>query len=317
MWLREVITKNWEIKLLSLTFAIILWFFVVGEEKAEVGFSIPLEIVNVPQHLVIANDIPNSIIVRVYGPRSMVRALASQSKPKLVDLKGYTAGDHIYRFTPDSLNLTGNIKVIRIQPSQIHIILAPLVTREIPIRPVIKGRPAPNYRIEGITIKPRSIDISGPKNEMERLKYIKTMPIYLNNTSSTITRKVELDFGSLHCTTSEATSEITVTVKIAPKISTIKINHVQVKMTPQYTNSHIWPRQVSVIVEGPITKLQSLDPSNINVFVPASPNKLSPGIHYITLKAKPMQGIIIKKIIPKEVRVTIKRKRTLSPHKSL
>ncbi|RPI50266.1 MAG: YbbR-like domain-containing protein, partial [Deltaproteobacteria bacterium] len=81
---RGSIRKDWVIKVLSLGFALLLWFFVVGQEKAEVSVSIPLELVNIPAGLVIANDIPSNIDVKVYGPRSMIRAMTTKGILKVI-----------------------------------------------------------------------------------------------------------------------------------------------------------------------------------------------------------------------------------------
>ncbi|MCK5324253.1 MAG: YbbR-like domain-containing protein, partial [Desulfobulbaceae bacterium] len=40
--------KNWAPKLLSLFFALFLWYFVVGEDKVDMTVRIPVEIVNLP-----------------------------------------------------------------------------------------------------------------------------------------------------------------------------------------------------------------------------------------------------------------------------
>ncbi len=91
MRLQGLFLNNWVLKLLSLGFAVFLWFFVVGEEKAEVTITMPTEIVNLPKNLVVANDIPDMIYVRVLGPRSVIRDMVLQRLPKIIDLKNATA----------------------------------------------------------------------------------------------------------------------------------------------------------------------------------------------------------------------------------
>jgi hypothetical protein len=49
----SVLSENWVLKLLSLAFALILWFFVMGERKLEVGYAVPLELKNVPAGMMV------------------------------------------------------------------------------------------------------------------------------------------------------------------------------------------------------------------------------------------------------------------------
>ena len=52
---RRFAGHNWELKLLALGLAIACWFFVAGESKVLVGFSVPLEIRDVPRGMTVTN----------------------------------------------------------------------------------------------------------------------------------------------------------------------------------------------------------------------------------------------------------------------
>ena len=65
--------KNWVLKLVSLLFALFLWYFVVGEDKVDMNVTIPVEIVNLPRNLVISNQFKAQLDVTVSGPRGMIK----------------------------------------------------------------------------------------------------------------------------------------------------------------------------------------------------------------------------------------------------
>jgi len=306
MKIREIITRNWGLKILSLAFAIMLWFFVVGEEKAEVGITLPLVIVNVPPNLVIANDYPPFIKVRVYGPRSMVRALASQRPSKVIDLKDATPGVKIIRLSANNLPIPSSIRIIRIQPNIIKLVLSPIITKILPVKPVIVGHPAKGYEIESIKVIPNKVAISGPKNELKKLKYIKTMSINIDNAYTTITNRVELNLDKLHCDISENEREVTVIIKISPKITTLKLSHVPVMVIPPISSINFWPDIISVILEGPINRLNSLNINTVKAIIPA--NTIHTGEQYVVPLVKVPKGIIVKKITPDKIKINIKNK---------
>ena len=43
--------KNWILKLISLTLATMLWYFVVGEDQVDINIKVPIEILNLPANL--------------------------------------------------------------------------------------------------------------------------------------------------------------------------------------------------------------------------------------------------------------------------
>ena len=84
----EKIFENWLLKFISLAFAVVLWFFVMGESRMEVNHIVALEYQNLPDGLMIANEIPTSVAIRISGPRAMQMNLNPGDIRLAVDLKG-------------------------------------------------------------------------------------------------------------------------------------------------------------------------------------------------------------------------------------
>ena len=53
--LRRIATQNLGLKIVALVLAVAAWWFVAGESKVLVSFTIPLEIRNVPKDMTITN----------------------------------------------------------------------------------------------------------------------------------------------------------------------------------------------------------------------------------------------------------------------
>lgn len=176
--------KNIGLKVLALSFSIFLWFFVVGEEKAEVGLSIPLEIVNMPNNMVISSEFPGSVDVRVYGPRSLLRDLANRPMNREIDLAGAMPGKMTVRFSPETIKLPRGVQVTRIQPTHINLILEPLARREVPVKPVIKGGLGPDFEMISVILDPPAIVISGAAREISKIDAVNTQPIDISGLNS-------------------------------------------------------------------------------------------------------------------------------------
>ncbi len=302
MFSQGIFRKDWALKLFSLGFGLFLWFFVVGEEKAEVSISVPLELVNVPSGLVIANDIPSAIDIRVYGPRSMVRSLAVQNILRVIDLRDATPGGMTVHITPDSLSLPRGVRPMRIQPGSVEIELEPLVYGDLPVKPVFSGAASKDYEVVRTEVNPSRVVLAGPSSEIESLEYVKTVPVSLNGATDNVTRKVGLDIEGLHVM-SENMGTFQVTAYVTPVQMTRRITHVPVQLETTMVNVSWWPKIVGVVIQGTVADLRDVKVSDIDVRISAS--GLEPGIHSVEPRCTVPEKVFLLSVIPNEVRVTV------------
>lgn len=294
--------KDWVLKLLSLGFALLLWFFVVGEQKAEVNVSIPLELVNIPAGLVIANDIPSHIDVKVYGPRSMIRAMTTKGIMRVIDLKDATPGKITVHISPDSLSLPGAVRALRTQPSNVEIVLEPLVLSDFPVKPVLKGMAAKYHKVLDTEVYPPRMVLSGPENVIKAMKEVRTFPVELDGASDDITRKVGLDLQGLNVSPEEKIT-YKVTVHIVPAQGTRRITHIPVQIETTKSDILWWPRIVSVTLRGPILDLREIKVTDI--YVGISVKGLEPGIHSVEPERIVPGGFTLMEITPQNIKVNI------------
>jgi len=297
-------TKNLGLKIISLAFAILLWFFVVGEEKAEVTISLPVELVNIPSNLVVANDVPSFIDVRVYGPRSLIRAVATQAISKVIDLKGSMPGRLLVHITPDSIPLPEGIRVMRIYPQNIEIELDHMLKKRVPVKPVLKGFPNRDFKVLRVTVDPPDVLLAGPEKELIGLKEVKTDTVYIGGATSKIERLVALDLGRLHVSPLNPAT-VRVVVEIGPIEGERRITHIPVKGFGKVRFS-FWPKVVSAILKGPRVGLRRLEPRDILVEI--DPRGLKPGRHEVSPGVTVPKGFKLERIIPEKIHVTVERR---------
>ncbi len=301
---RDFFLKDWHLKLVSLGFSILLWSLVVGQEKAEIGLSIPLEIVNLPNNLVIANDIPSSIEVRVFGPRSIIKNIAGQNLTKVIDLKNASVGKMVIHFSTDDFSLPGGVKVLRIKPSIVTIDIQPLLRKSVIVKPVIENKPAPGYEIERVDVQPITTQISGPANVVKKIKRLDLMPVSVKDIKETITAITTPDTQKYRISI-EGASKFKVTVHIKPKQGERKITHVPIRLIQGEHLVSIWPTEVSVRLCGEIPSLNSLKIKDINVTLDVS--GLKPGSYKLEPDVSIPPVFKCLKVSPKKISVWVKR----------
>src|SRR5210317_1169930 len=143
--------KNWVLKLLSLLFALFLWYFVAGEDKVDMTVTIPVEIVNLPRELVISNQFKKQLEMTVSGQRSLIRGMTSQHTSRTIDLSKAAPGTVVIQNHLDSISLPRGLSILRVQPPTITLLLDRLIQKKLLIKPILVGEVHSNYKLEAVT----------------------------------------------------------------------------------------------------------------------------------------------------------------------
>ncbi|WP_020676943.1 CdaR family protein [Geopsychrobacter electrodiphilus] len=214
----ELITKNWTLKLLSLTFALILWMFIMGERHLEVGYTVPLELQKIPKDLVIANQVPSLIDVRISGPRTLLMKVSPNDISIAVDLSDLKPGLTSFKRLDERLNLPSGMRVTRLSPSFVDIRLDRRKEKLVPIKVVFADDPDPGYRVSGLKTIPDKIAISGAESEIKSVSEVMTEPISLKGVTEGFSQIVPLVYEHTYSNfLNEKTAEIHVAIEpVAP-----------------------------------------------------------------------------------------------------
>ncbi|WP_321530959.1 CdaR family protein [uncultured Desulfuromonas sp.] len=173
----QLITRNWHLKLLSLIFATLLWLFVTGEQRAEVGYSVPLELKNVPADLIVANEVPSLVNLRISGPRTLLSNLESSSLSLSVDLRGLEPGLTTFKRLDENLNIPSALKVVRLSPSYVEVKLERIREKSVPVTVVLTGEPMPGQKVLATVATPDRASIRGAESEVKRIDHVETEPL--------------------------------------------------------------------------------------------------------------------------------------------
>jgi len=213
----ERILNNWPIKLLSLAFALVLWLFVMGEQDTEVGYTVPLEVKNVPKGLMIANQIPGHVDVRLSGSRTLLANIQGSDLEVSVDLHDAKPGITTFRSLDERLNLPRSIVVSRMSPSYVDIKLERLVQKEVPLQVVFDGTPAPGFSIVEVRAAPDVVAVEGAESEMKRINEVETEAVDVSGLKASFTLTVSLDYDGIYTRLVKVkTAEVQVVIRKDP-----------------------------------------------------------------------------------------------------
>lgn len=198
--MKDLVLNNITLKILALVFAVVLWFFVVGERGTEIGFLVPLELKRIPEGFVITNEVKNFVEVRLSGPRTLLTSLSPGEMRISIDLSHAKKGRNTFRILPDHIQVPRGIKVTGVRPESITIVLERLVTVKVPVRPEVVGTLPKGFRMKEVVVSPQEVSITGIEKDLKGIREIKTVPVRIGGITESLVRRVSLDLTHLNVT---------------------------------------------------------------------------------------------------------------------
>ncbi|PYU36703.1 MAG: hypothetical protein DMG31_00260 [Acidobacteria bacterium] len=123
--LRRVFLQNLRLKLIALGISFFLWATYTAEPFAQVGYSVPVAFVNVPDGLAIGGAPPNAIRVVLRGRSGLLRRLTPNDLTLDVDLATAPTGDVSIRLSTSMVGVPYGTEVVRLAPVEFHVSLLP------------------------------------------------------------------------------------------------------------------------------------------------------------------------------------------------
>jgi YbbR domain-containing protein len=304
--LRERMRRNGGLRIISLLLALGLWFFVnAGEHGSQISLQVPVSYRGLPPGYLIVNPHPDSVQIRLSGPRTLL-SLTDPSRLRLrLDLTGAVIGQTSFKIGPDSFPVLRQTSVESVSPSQIVLEIDRIVTREVPVHLVLAGKAAAGYKVDATEVAPATVKIRGPSKELARIEQVETEPLDLSSLGTDFTRSVTLDQpnGMLRVQPEEVTARVTITAAITNR----EFQGVPVLVRDSDFKFKVDPSRVNVILRGPALALSRLNLAAGSVYVEA--DGMTPGLHTATVQMALPDGIEVVRQSPQKVKLRISRER--------
>jgi YbbR domain-containing protein len=187
------ITNNWFLKLLSLAFAMTLWVAVASETSSEIGINVPLEYHNVPARLEITGDAANTVEVRLRGAANQVKDITPKDVATTVDLSNASPGERTVMLTAQNVQAPFGTEVIRINPSQVRISLEETVSKMVSVAPTTQGQPADGFELGKVMVSPGRVRLQGPESRLRSVISVSTAPISVDGKRASLQQTVGVE----------------------------------------------------------------------------------------------------------------------------
>jgi YbbR domain-containing protein len=177
----DKILENWPAKIVCLTLALLLFLFYRMSTLQVRFLSVPLQ-VETNGDLVPASPYPRMVKISLRGESDSIYPIQDEDVVAFIDLEPFTKEGE-FRL-PIQTRLKGtaldvNPLEVTVEPVEITLRVEHRMVKKVQVTPSFKGYPEAGYEFSGYTIRPQTIEASGPRSVVEKLGDMVTEPIEL------------------------------------------------------------------------------------------------------------------------------------------
>ena len=305
--LRQAVTRNFALKLLSLLIAFSLWFFVnFGERDSEESLKVPLELRNIPAHLMITSPRVDFIDLRVSGPRTLLGRIDRNRLSFGLDLNGVRPGPAVFRVDVASLNLPRGVQAVRINPSQVTLEMERVGHKAVPVRLRLNGKPPADLQVGDTKVSPETVQITGPASDVHDVAAVNTEALDVSSaTAGTIERELRLEPSGDYI--SFSANRVAAQVRIEEVQTTRDFKGVAIEVRNAGAPFRLTPDRVRVTLRGPKRLLSDLELDAGAIYIDADGVPL--GDHTLKPAADLPTGVEMVSLEPAKVQLSLTRGR--------
>lgn len=200
------------------------------------------------------------------------------------------------------------IGFVRTQPATVQVIV-PVIQKldftEVAVRAVTNGNVAPGYWVQGVTVEPSIITLSGDPSVLREIGgFVDTLPLDISGATGEIVERMPLDLPEQ--VSPVGVEGVKITVQIAAQQGNVNLlREPIVRGLSTNLEATVAPKEVAITLTGPLPRIRSL--TDEDVFVYADLVDRGVGTHRIELTSLVPEGLQVITILPEAVEVQIRR----------
>jgi YbbR domain-containing protein len=186
-FIRNLFFRNWELKLLSLVLAFVLWMSLIPEEKtfSEKTLTIPLETLNIPRDMELVEKPEATVDVTVRAPNRLIDELSAANVFAKLNLAQASIFQQEYPLNETMISIPPGAAVVRISPNKVKLRLERAKEVLLDVVPNIIGQVKENFRVVRVDVAPPRVPVKGPESKVRENDKVTTSPINVSELQGT------------------------------------------------------------------------------------------------------------------------------------
>lgn|GEM_PF-1066087 len=303
--LRHYVLENIGLKILSVFIGFSMWFLISSEQQIEKIIEVPVEIVNKPAYLDIANDYTKSVILQI-----MARQDEQETVYKArIDLSEAHEGENVINLTDENFDAPPAITIESIRPSTISILLETRVNKTVPVSVQYTGIPADNFEVMGTRSSPETVSITGPVSHVNSVSEVYTQTLDISNRNQTVEKMVSLIMENPFLNI-QFKDKVRAVVQIQEKRVGRQFRNFPVTIINLETEYRLRQRTATLNILVVVSKRDLVTPEDLQVFVDG--NDCAPTLEpqnvplrFRVLTPQLQGGVFVERIVPDQVQIRL------------
>lgn len=194
MMIKEIILRNWQLKVLALFLALLLWIILIPEEKtfAEKNLAINLELINIPPEVEVLEPPDTTLNLKIRARKRLINELKSENFSALLDMSRASIYQQEYLIDTSMIKAPAGVEIVSFSPAYVHIKLERTKRQEMEVVPTIIGKPPDGYRLSRVEINPTRVMVAGPESKVRARDKVTTSPIDASTLTANAIMEVDL-----------------------------------------------------------------------------------------------------------------------------
>jgi len=308
MW--RIIFQSFSFKLAAIVMALLLWFHVATDKVYEHSHTFPLEILDVPERLILAEQIPDHIDIKVRGRgKALLKLLLAETKSIKIDAQKFKRGETDHSIEPERVPIPEGLelRVTGILPSEnLKIWLDYSMEKKLKVEPQVKVVPAEGFEKVGeLHYNPDEVTISGPRMWVRDLKAISTQQTVMEDADEPVSDQVDLVLPEGY-NLALSSSKINFSQNIERTVErTISRLPVELTNVPKRREITIQPDSINVTISGAESMVQEIGAEQIKVTVNCAKAKRNETVR-LPVEIKLPAKVNLKRAKPDSVEASMK-----------
>jgi YbbR domain-containing protein len=296
--------RHFGLKIVSLVLAVLLWLMIAGEEVVERGLRVPLELQQFPAGLEIRGEWPDFVDVRLRGGSGALGRLSAGDIVAVLDLRAATIGQRLFQLTPEQVRTPFGVQAVQVAPSSVGLTFENSKTREVPVRPIIEGEPAPGYVTGKWSVNPPTVEVVGPESLVDEVSEAVTESVSIAGARDQVAQQVTVGFvdSALRLKVPRP-AIVTVPVVPGPAERTLTDRAIHFRNLGANLTALATPSVTTVTLRGTRQGVSRIDTAAIIPYVDLA--GMAAGEHVLNVKVDASHDAGVARIEPDTIRVRI------------
>lgn len=160
--------KKWQLKIICLLMAIVLWFFIINEQNpmSEGSYTVPIVVENLDSQYITSN-VPKTVYVRLSGPRNTIINVGPSDIKAYIDLSDAQEGE---MNAPVRIEIPAGTELKKQSMTSADIMVDVYTVRELALMPHLVGQTKNDIFVSSLKVVPEKVVISGARRLVKQVE---------------------------------------------------------------------------------------------------------------------------------------------------